>query len=116
MRELRHKARETSKLEPWQDRHVTERDLPLPSLALPFGEHISDRKELLDEMKSRDIEMLQDKLANALAKAVAALYFADNSDYESALLWDVIKSISQEAVDLLENDCGAAFDKYCEGR
>jgi hypothetical protein len=34
---------------PWQDRHVTAKDLPLPSLALPFGEHISDLTE--DELR-----------------------------------------------------------------
>jgi hypothetical protein len=33
-------------LEPWQDRHVTARDLPLPSLALPYGEHVSDRHDM----------------------------------------------------------------------
>jgi hypothetical protein len=37
------------KLEPWQGRHVTERDHDLPSLALPWKQHISDLTE--DELR-----------------------------------------------------------------
>lgn len=32
-------------LEPWQHRYLTPADLPLPPLALAYGEHIDDPKE-----------------------------------------------------------------------
>ena len=50
----------------------------------------------------------------ALAKAVEAIYFADNSDYETAL-WDIVGYLGgQDAVHLLDNDEYAAYKKYCE--
>ena len=53
-----------------------------------------------------------DNIKNALCKAVDAIYFNDNSDYESAL-WGIIRELGgQEAVDLLEQNPKAAFDKY----
>jgi hypothetical protein len=48
----------------------------------------------------------------ALAVAVAAIYFNDGSDYETAL-WQVVKNLGgDEAVDLLESDAEEAFRVY----
>ena len=54
---------------------------------------------------TEDVEM-------ALGEAVKAIYFADNSDYESAL-WAVVKLLGgMDAVDLLESDGSAAYQTY----
>lgn len=48
----------------------------------------------------------------ALSEAVAAIYFADDSDYLQAL-WNVVKLLGgNEAADLLEQDESAAYKKY----
>ena len=50
----------------------------------------------------------------ALEKAVAAIYFNDNSDYEG-YLWEIVKILGGEkAVKLLEKDENKAYKKYCE--
>ncbi len=54
------------------------------------------------------------KAREALKAAVDAIYFNDSSDYLTAL-WDVVRSLSPEAADLLENDEGAAFIVYGSG-
>lgn len=56
--------------------------------------------------RERDIE-------RAIKVAVSTLYFADNSDYQTAL-WRVVAALNPEAADLLENDEVAAYAKYCE--
>ena len=48
------------------------------------------------------------KIAAATHSAVAAIYFADNSDYLPAL-WNIIRSLSPELYDLLQNDEAKAF-------
>lgn len=54
------------------------------------------------------------KAKQALATAISALYFDDNSDYSSAL-WEIVKLLGgQEAVDLLESDAHGAYEKYSE--
>ena len=51
----------------------------------------------------------------ALDEAVAAIYFADSSDYLSAL-WKIVSLLGgDEAVALLESDVSAAYKKYCSG-
>jgi hypothetical protein len=48
----------------------------------------------------------------ALSEAVLAIYFHDNSDYETAL-WNIVGFLGgNEATELLENDELAAFNKY----
>ncbi len=48
----------------------------------------------------------------ALHEAIGAIYFADDSDYLSAL-WTVVSLLGgDEAVELLERDPGAAWHKY----
>ena len=50
----------------------------------------------------------------ALKEAVGALYFDDNSDYESAL-WEIVEYLGgKEATDLLENDRHLAYKTYCK--
>lgn len=52
----------------------------------------------------------------ALSVAVRAIYFADSSDYLSAL-WDIVKALGgAEAADLLEKDENAAYEKYVDFR
>lgn len=51
-------------------------------------------------------------VAHALGEAVAALYFADNSDYEAALTRIVLDLGGQEAADLLRTDGSAAYHRY----
>jgi hypothetical protein len=54
----------------------------------------------------------EDNIKQALNSAVKALYFGDNSDYETAL-WEIVSELGgQDAVDFLENDAQAAFNKY----
>jgi len=53
-----------------------------------------------------------DALHQALAEAVSAIYFDDNSDY-SKVLWSVVHALGgDEAAALLESDPKAAYDKY----
>lgn len=48
----------------------------------------------------------------ALSAAISALYFDDNSDYGTAL-WQIVLALGgQEAVDLLEDNPNAAYNKY----
>jgi len=48
----------------------------------------------------------------ALGEAVAALYFDDNYDYQSAL-WKIVGLLGgNDATTLLENEPQAAYDKY----
>ena len=48
----------------------------------------------------------------ALSEAVLAIYFHDNSDYETAL-WRIVKFLGgDEVVELLENNEEEAFHKY----
>lgn len=50
----------------------------------------------------------------AIAKAVAAIYFDDSSDYSSAL-WGIVKDLGgEELATLLEEDESAAHEKYRE--
>ena len=56
--------------------------------------------------RERDIE-------RAVTTAISTLYFADNSDYQSAL-WSVVSALNPETAELLENDEAAAYAKYCE--
>lgn len=52
----------------------------------------------------------------ALGEAVAVIYFADNSDYESAL-WKIVELLGgKEAVALLESDEDVAYAKYSKER
>lgn len=52
------------------------------------------------------------KAKQALAKAVAAIYFADDSDYQSAL-WDIVIILGgKKVVDLLKNNEHKAYIKY----
>ena len=44
----------------------------------------------------------------ALRAATAAIYFADSSDYCTAL-WDVVRALSPGTADLLENNPNEAF-------
>ena len=58
------------------------------------------------------MSITEENIKNALDKAVSAIYFNDNSDYETAL-WEIVGELGgQEAVDLLESNPKAAFDKY----
>jgi hypothetical protein len=51
---------------------------------------------------------------DALKAAVEAIYFNDNSDYETAL-WIVVRSLGgDEAVELLERDGSAAYQIYVD--
>lgn len=55
-------------------------------------------------------------VGHALGEAVAALYFDDSSDYESAL-WVIIRDLGgQEAVDAMNKDVAAAYHKYAADR
>ncbi len=48
----------------------------------------------------------------ALGEAVAALYFDDNSDYQSAL-WSIVELLGgNEAVNMLDDDPQEAYNKY----
>lgn len=50
----------------------------------------------------------------ALGEAVAVLYFADNSDYQSSL-WTIVKLLGgEDAVELLGSNPKAAYDKYAK--
>jgi hypothetical protein len=50
----------------------------------------------------------------ALEKAVKAIYFNDNSDYEG-YLWEIVRLLGGEkAVDLLKKDERKAYKKYCD--
>lgn len=51
-----------------------------------------------------------DRPAQALQKAVAALYFADSSDYKTAL-WGVVRALSPDMAKLLEQDEAKAFQE-----
>lgn len=53
---------------------------------------------------------MTDRPAQALQKAVAALYFADSSDYKTAL-WDVVRALSPDMAKLLEQDEAKAFQE-----
>ena len=49
----------------------------------------------------------------ALALAIKALYFDDNSDYET-YLWNIVEALGgDKAVDMLENDSELAYQTYC---
>lgn len=51
-------------------------------------------------------------IKKALAEAVSALYFNDNSDYETAL-WKVVEFLGgSAAIDLLNSDSSAAYQTY----
>lgn len=80
----------------------------------------------LDVMEQGDPNLIQAKRAIALAAqrpagvpegwlhaldaAVAAIYFNDSSDYLTAL-WQVVKHLKPELVDLLESDESAAYEQ-----
>lgn len=53
---------------------------------------------------------MTDRPAQALQKAVAALYLADSSDYKTAL-WDVVRALSPDMAKLLEQDEAKAFQE-----
>lgn len=53
---------------------------------------------------------MTDRPVQALQKAVAALYFADSSDYKTAL-WDVVRALSPDMAKLLEQDEAKAFQE-----
>jgi hypothetical protein len=53
---------------------------------------------------------------HALGEAVAALYFDDRSDYETAL-WQIVSGLGgEEATDLLRQDAPAAYHRYAADR
>ena len=54
---------------------------------------------------------MEPNVKKALSEAVAAIYFDDSSDYSSAL-WAVVRALDPQAAILLEEDDGAAYDKY----
>lgn len=55
-------------------------------------------------------------LKEILKEAVLALYFDDNSDYETAL-WKIVELAGgKEAADLLESNPEAAYNKYCTSK
>jgi hypothetical protein len=49
----------------------------------------------------------------AVYAAVSTIYFADNSDYLSAL-WEVVKCLNPDLADLLEEDELAAYRKAAD--
>lgn len=56
---------------------------------------------------------MTDKEKKALALAIKAIYFDDNSDYAS-FLWDIIDTLGgEDAVNMLENDEQLAYETYC---
>ena len=56
---------------------------------------------------------MEENIREALSEAVKRLYFDDGADYEAAL-WRIVKLLGvDEAVDLLETDEAAAYEKYC---
>ena len=57
------------------------------------------------------VDKLDEKCENALAEAISAIYFADNSDYLS-YLWCVVSAINDDAAQLLEDDEDEAYRKY----
>jgi hypothetical protein len=66
----------------------------------------------LTEAQARE-NKLRSERDKALAAAVAAIYFDDNSDYLSAL-WSVVRTLGgEEAATLLDTDEQAAYKKYC---
>lgn len=55
---------------------------------------------------------MESNTAKALHEAIAAIYFADDSDYKSAL-WKIVELLGgDEAVKLLEEKPGVAYLKY----
>jgi len=73
--------------------------------------------QMSEEMKDSESPPSQSRCSssnveNALYEAIGAIYFADNSDYLSAL-WTVVSLLGgEEAVELLERDPSAAWHKY----
>lgn len=54
----------------------------------------------------------QEKVAEALGEAVAAIYFDDSSDF-SASLWEIVRLLGgDEAVNLLDENANAAYRRY----
>lgn len=51
------------------------------------------------------------KIKKALAEAIAAIWFNDNSDYLSTL-WYIVAILDPKAALLLEKNTHAAYDKY----
>ena len=70
-----------------------------------------------EEMKDSESPPSQSRCSSsnvekALHEAIGAIYFADDSDYLSAL-WTVVSLLGgDEAVELLERDPGSAWHKY----
>lgn len=59
-----------------------------------------------------EIEQPSRKCKDALAEAVKVLYLDDDSDYCSAL-WKIVEILGgSDAVDLLESNERAAYEKY----
>jgi len=59
--------------------------------------------------------MPKPNIKKALGEAIAVIYFDDSSDY-SAALWAIVEALNPEAAKLLEEDLGAAYDKYSLNR
>lgn len=58
--------------------------------------------------------MIEDRATQALQIAVAAVYFADSSDYKAAL-FEIVKELAgQEGAELLYINPTEAYQKYCE--
>lgn len=53
------------------------------------------------------------RIAEATHAAVAAVYFADSSDYRSAL-WEVVNSLNPELATLLAKDSHKAYKRSCK--
>lgn len=56
----------------------------------------------------RDWNIRQDGAPQALKAAVAAIYFNDSSDYESAL-WTVVRELCPQMAELLEANPSGAY-------
>ena len=59
------------------------------------------------------MEEQKEKIKKALNIAVKAIYFADNSDYETALYQIVAALDCDETANLLAIDSSAVVAKYC---
>jgi hypothetical protein len=79
-----------------------------------LAKHTATMLEALHALASRPVEAAQggvtDGWTRALDAAVAAIYFADSSDYETAL-WQVVKYLKPDLVDLLQSDESGAYEQ-----
>lgn len=80
--------------------------------ARPVDAHGQDTKPVVSqkdaEVRDKPAQGLTDGVAVAVYEAVSAIYFDDNSDFESAL-WGVVRSLAPDLAELLKTGHGAAF-------